>query len=163
MILDKSTAEKKLKRMALEVAERNHDKKALVLMGIKENGIFIAYKIAAYLKEIFTGEIEVIALSLDKKRPDEIKLEKEIDCTSKNILLIDDVANSGRTMMYALKPLLKQWPAQIETLALVERTHKKFPVCVDYVGLSVSTTSDEHIEVIVKQGEVESVNFMTHH
>jgi len=77
-----------------------------------------------------------------------------MDFTGKTIILIDDVANSGRTMLYALKPLLDQHPKKIQTLALVERTHKSFPVDVDYVGLSVSTTTDEHIEVEVENGEV---------
>jgi pyrimidine operon attenuation protein/uracil phosphoribosyltransferase len=67
---------------------------------------------------------------------------------------VDDVANSGRTMLYALKPLLEYLPQQIETLVLVERTYKKFPIAVDYVGLSVSTTAQENIVVKVENGEV---------
>ncbi len=154
MILDKETANKKLHRMALEVAERNHDKKELILIGIKENGIFIAKKIQDYLKQSFKGNIILTELWLDKKNPREIKISTDIDFNNKIVLLIDDVANSGRTMLYALKPLLQQQPLQIETLALVERTHKKFPVAVDYVGLSVSTTLQENIIVKVEEGEV---------
>lgn len=154
MILDKETAGKKLRRMALEVAERNHDCKELILLGIKENGIFIAQKIKEYLQDVFKGDIILMELWIDKKNPGEIKLDQQIDFTNKAILLIDDVANSGRTMLYALKPLLQQVPKQIETLALVERTHKKFPVAVDYVGLSVSTTLQENIVVEVENGEV---------
>ncbi len=155
MILNKITADKKLRRMALEVAERNYDADSMILIGIRENGIFIAKKIAIYLKEVFKGEIKVIELSLYKKDPVDIKLSEQIDFSNKTILLIDDVANSGRTMLYALKPLLDQKPAQIQTLALVERTHKKFPIAVDYVGLSVSTTMLENIVVEVKEGEIE--------
>lgn len=154
MILNKITAEKKLRRMALEVAERNFDTESLVIIGIKENGIFIAYKIAAYLKEVFNGKITVIDLAMDKKDPGEIKLSEQIDFNNKTVLLIDDVANSGRTMLYALKPLLMQKPRQVQTLALVERTHKKFPIAVDYVGLSISTTMDENIIVEVESGEI---------
>jgi len=69
--------------------------------------------------------------------------------------LVDDVANSGKTMLYSIRPLLLQFPAQIQTLALVERTHKSFPVVVDYVGLSISTTLDEHIYVEVEGTDVE--------
>ncbi len=155
MILNKDTADKKLRRMALEVAERNYAKDELILIGIRENGIFIARKIAAYLSEVFKGNIEVIELSLDKKKPAAISLNKAISFDQKNILLVDDVANSGRTMLYALKPLLEMWPKQIETLALVERTHKEFPIAVDYIGLSVSTTRHENIVVKVENGEVE--------
>jgi len=154
MILNKESADKKLRRMALQVAERNYENDSLVLIGIKENGIFIAYKIAGYLKEVFTGNVQVVDLWLDKKDPGEIKLSADINFNDKTILLIDDVANSGRTMLYALKPLLQQKPREIQTLALVERTHKKFPVAVDYVGLSISTTQQENIVVDVKDGEV---------
>jgi pyrimidine operon attenuation protein/uracil phosphoribosyltransferase len=154
MILDKETADKKLRRMALEVAERNFEKKELILIGIKENGIVIAKKIAQYLAEGFTGKLDLIELSLDKKAPGKIVLDKQADFNNKHILLVDDVANSGRTMLYALKPLLDQLPQQVETLALVERTHKQFPVSVDYVGLSVSTTRHENIVVKVEGVEV---------
>ena len=140
--------------MALEVAERNHETDSLILIGIKENGIFIANKIAEYLKDVFTGNIKVIDLFLDKKDPGEVKLSENVDINNKTVLLIDDVANSGRTMLYALKPLLLQKPKEVQTLALVERTHKKFPIAVDYVGMSISTTLQENIIVEVKDGEV---------
>jgi pyrimidine operon attenuation protein / uracil phosphoribosyltransferase len=154
-ILSAEVADKKLRRMALQVAEQNYDAKQLVLIGIKASGCVIAEKISAYLKEIFKGEVIVLELSMDKKNPSEITLNKKTDFNGKTIVLIDDVANSGRTMLYALKPLLEQLPKKIQTLALVERTHKTFPIDVDYIGLSVSTTTDEHIYVEVKNGQVE--------
>ena len=154
MILDKSTAEKKMRRMAMEIAERNHNKSSLILIGIKENGIFIAKKIAEFLKPNFTGTIDIIELSMDKRNPGEISLSKSVDFNDKSVLLIDDVANSGNTMLYAMKPLLEFHPAQVETVILVERTHKKFPVAVNYVGLSVATTQQENIIVEVDSGIV---------
>lgn len=153
-ILTAEVANRKLRRMALQVVEQNSNAEQLILIGIKANGTVIAEKIHQYLKEVFRGEVMVLELSLDKKNPSTITLNKTIDFTDKTILLIDDVANSGRTMLYALKPLLEQLPKKIQTLALVERTHKTFPVAVDYVGLSVSTTLDEHILVEVDGGEV---------
>jgi len=153
-ILSEEVANKKLRRMALEVVEQNYEAKQLVLIGIKTNGTVIAEKISSFLKEIFKGEVIVLELSMDKKKPAEISLNTKMDFTGKTILLIDDVANSGRTMLYALKPLLEQLPKKIQTLALVERTHKTFPIDVDYIGLSVSTTLDEHIYVEVENNEV---------
>jgi pyrimidine operon attenuation protein / uracil phosphoribosyltransferase len=153
-ILSKETADKKMRRMALEVAERNHNEQELILIGIRENGIVIARKIAAHLADVFSGSIQVLELSLDKKHPLEISISVPMDFNGKNVLLIDDVANSGRTMLYALKPLLDFHPKKIQTLALVERTHKTFPVDVDYTGLSVSTTPDQHIYVEVEGDEV---------
>jgi pyrimidine operon attenuation protein/uracil phosphoribosyltransferase len=154
MILTKEIAYNKMRRMAMEVAERNDGKKSLLLIGIKENGIVIARIIAGMLKEIFPGEIELVSLALDKSNPGEIKLDKEVNFNGANVLMIDDVANSGRTMMYALKPLLDEQPAQIQTLVLVERTHKLFPIAVDYVGFSVSTETDEAVVVEVEGDEV---------
>lgn len=154
MILSKSSADKKLRRMALEIAERNIDKNELIIIGIKENGVFIAKKIAEYLKEIFKGTIKTVSLSINKKDPGEVELSEQTDLKGKSILLADDVANSGRTMLYALSPLIAQKPAQIETLVLVERTYKLFPVALNYVGLSVSTEANENISVEVKDGEI---------
>ena len=148
-ILSKEVTEKKLRRMALEVAERNSEEKQLLLIGIKDNGVVIANTIKNYLKDIFKGEIKVIELSLDKRKPGKITLSENIDFTDKSILLIDDVANSGKAMLYSLKPLLEAFPKKIETMALVERTHKIFPIKVDYIGFSISTTLDEHIYVEV--------------
>ncbi len=153
-ILTAEVANRKLRRMALQVVEQNYNTPQLVLIGIKANGIVIAEKIRQYLNGVFKGEVVVLELSLDKKKPAAITMNNSVDFTNKTVLLIDDVANSGRTMMYALKPLLEQLPNKIQTLALVERTHKTFPVAVDYVGFSISTTLDEHIQVEVENGEV---------
>src|SRR6478672_6086085 len=120
MILTKEIANNKLRRMAMEVAERNHDKKSLILIGIKENGIVIAGILAEMLKGIFPGSVQLLSLSLDKVNPGEIKLSETTNFNGANVLLIDDVANSGRTMLYALKPLLDEHPAQVQTLVLVE-------------------------------------------
>ncbi len=153
-ILSKEVAEKKLRRMALQVAEQNYEELQLVLIGIKEHGLVIAQKICTYLKDVFNGEVIVVELSLNKKKPAGVTLYPVIDFNGKAILLIDDVANSGSTMLYALKPLLEAYPKKIQTLSLVERTHKSFPIHVDYVGISISTTLDEHIYVEVEGGEV---------
>jgi pyrimidine operon attenuation protein / uracil phosphoribosyltransferase len=153
-ILTAEVADKKLRRMALQVVEENYTETQLVLIGIKNKGCVIAKKISQYIKEVFTGEIVLLELSLDKKNPLTINLDTDMDFHGKTIVLIDDVANSGRTMLYALKPILQQLPKKIQTMALVERTHKTFPVDVDYVGFSVSTTLDEHILVEVENGEV---------
>ena len=153
-IITAEVANRKLRRMALQVTEQNYNEAQLILIGIKSHGTVIAAKIRHFLKEVFTGEVLVLELGMDKKNPSVITLSDNIDFNDKTILLIDDVANSGRTMLYALKPLLEQLPKKIQTLALVERTHKTFPIDVDYVGLSVSTTTDEHIVVEVEDGEV---------
>ncbi|MEO6548530.1 MAG: phosphoribosyltransferase family protein [Ferruginibacter sp.] len=153
-ILSKEVAEKKLRRMALQVAEQNYEEQQLILIGIKENGIVIARKISTYLKEIYKGEITIVELSMNKKTFTDIQLSLEVDYNGKTVILIDDVANSGGTMLYALKPLLEMYPKKIQTLALLERTHKSFPIDVDYIGLSISTTLNEHIYVELDGDEI---------
>ncbi len=154
MIMNRDTADRKLRRLAMEIAERHEGTGEIIFIGIRENGIHIARKIAGFLRTVFKGEVEVIDLWLDKKNPREIVLSSSPDFSGKSILLIDDVANSGRTMLYSLKPLLEHYPARVETLVLVERTHKMFPIAVDYVGLSIATARDENIIVGVENGEV---------
>lgn len=153
-ILDKVSANKKLKRIALEIAERNIGEAKLTIAGIKENGSIIGKKIGNYLKEVFPGEVASIDISIDKRNPGHIGSIDGNDFNDAVVILVDDVANSGRTMLYALKPFLTFYPKKIQTVALVERTHKSFPVDVDYIGLSISTAQDEHITVEVENGEV---------
>ncbi len=148
-ILDQSTAYRKLQRMAYEIVENNLDEQDLLLVGIRENGSIIAENIQKILREISSIGTELIHLSLDKRAPATITLSQEHDFTNRVIILIDDVANSGRTMLYAIKPFLSFQPKKIQTLVMVERTHKAFPVNSDYVGISVGTTLQEHIYVEV--------------
>lgn len=154
MILSGETAARKLKRMALEVCERNYACDEIILLGIKDNGSLIANEMANLMTETFVGKITVAELSINKKHPGEVLLSGNLEINNKVIILVDDVANSGRTMLYSLKPLLAHLPKKIQTLALVERTHKLFPIAVDYVGISVSTTLEENIEVEIVGGKV---------
>lgn len=153
-ILDQETASRKLTRMAYEVMENNSGENRLIIAGIRENGTVIARNIERILKEIGSMELLFVTVSLNKKQPGEIEVQPVLDWNNSTILLIDDVANSGRTMLYALKPFLKAHPRSIQTLALVERSHTAFPVRPDYVGLSVATTLQEHIFVEVDGDKV---------
>lgn len=152
-ILNKEQVARKIQRLAYEVAERNAGEKELYFIAIKDNGVTLAHKISQVLKSITDITIHVIELSLDKKHPKEIILSA-LPSEDAVLILIDDVASSGKTMLYALKPLLDVHPKKIQTLVLVERTHKIFPVHVDYIGLSVATTLEEHIYVEVANGEI---------
>ena len=154
-ILDKEAVARKLQRMAYEIVENNLDEKEIILAGIRENGSVIARNIEQLLYSINSNiKIWNIEIALDKKAPHDIKLSGETDFTDKVIIVVDDVANSGRTMLWAIKPFLAYLPKKIQTLALVERTHKAYPVNTDYVGLSVATTLQEHIFVEVEGDSV---------
>jgi pyrimidine operon attenuation protein/uracil phosphoribosyltransferase len=153
-ILTKEVAEKKLRRMALEIIENNPDEKKIILAGIRESGTVVAKCIQQMLGELSSVKTELISIALDKRKPAEVKLIKEIDLNDKVIIVIDDVSNSGKTLLYALKPFLAFHPKKIQALVLVERSHNNFPVRPDYVGLSLSTTLKEHIYVEVEDDVV---------
>ena len=154
-ILTREEATHKLQRLALEIAEQlQGDDAELVIIGIRKSGMVIAEKIGELVKPYLQIPIEIIAAVLDKDMPVDVELSKAVDFNQKNIIIMDDVANSGKTLLYALKPLLNYHPKRIQTLVLVERMHKLFPVKPDYVGLSVATTLQDHIEVEVADGEV---------
>ena len=150
----------KLQRMAFEVIENNLEEKNIIIAGIKEHGSIIARNIAQILQEAGQIAVQLISISLDKKSPGEITLSRELDLNGKVVLIVDDVANSGKTMLYSLKPFLAFHPKKIQTLALVERTHKAFPVHLDYVGLSVATTLQEHIFVEVSGEDITGAYMM---
>ena len=148
-------AEQKLHRMALELAEKlSGDDAPLIIMGIRKNGEVIAAQVAGYLKQYIPNPITQLWVEMDKSHPDTIEISEPLDFSGKHVLLVDDVTNSGRTLLYALKPLMNSHPLSIQTLVLVERMHNQFPVKADYVGFSVATTLQEHIQVEVENGEV---------
>ena len=154
-ILTREQAEQKMHRMALELAEKlSGDSAPLIILGIKKNGEVIATQIAHYLQQYIPNSITLAWAQMDKSKPTQVAISEPIDFTGKHVLITDDVTNSGRTLLYAVKPLLDSHPISIQTLVLVERMHKQFPVKADYVGLSVATTLQEHIQVTVESGVV---------
>ena len=161
LILSKEIAYRKLQRMAYEIAERNILEEQIILAGIKENGKIISKILYSYLKDIFKGEVTLIEIALDKKDPKNISLSDNINFDQKVIIVTDDVANSGRTLLYALEPFLNFYPKKIQTLVLVERSYKEFPVATDYVGLSVSTAFTEKIIVETSNNEIEGASLIT--
>jgi len=153
-ILDKNTAAKKLQRMAYEIVENNLDEGLIIFAGIRESGSVVARNIQKMVAGISSIKTELITISLNKRQPKEVSVDRSLDFNGKVIIIVDDVANSGRTMTWALKPFLESQPKKIQTLVLVVRSHNDFPVRPDYVGLSISTTLQEHIYVEVNSEEV---------
>jgi pyrimidine operon attenuation protein/uracil phosphoribosyltransferase len=153
-ILNKDVAARKMLRMAYEILENNMDEEEIILAGIRESGSVVARCIQRCLQEISSLTISMLTITLDKKQPREVNVQPAMDFNNKVIVVVDDVANSGRTMLYAIKPFLDFFPKKIQTLVLVERSHNHFPVRPDYVGLSISTTLQEHIYVEVEGEEV---------
>jgi pyrimidine operon attenuation protein/uracil phosphoribosyltransferase len=93
--------------------------------------------------------------------PKEVILSENMNLNDLNVVLIDDVANSGKTLLYGLKPFLEYYPRTVQTMVMVERMHKLYPVKPDYVGLSVATTLEDHIQLEVTNDEVVGA-YITH-
>jgi len=153
-VLNKEVTAKKLERMAYEVMENNMEENSIILAGIRDNGLVIAKVIQQTLSKISSFTTDLISISLDKRSPSDIVLSEKYDFNGKVIIIVDDVVSSGKTLLYSLKPFLEFQPKKIQTLVLVERSYKNFPVRPDYVGLSISTTLQDHIFVEVRNGEI---------
>lgn len=153
-LLNTETVEKKLQRLALELIENNLDVPELILVGIEEHGVVLAKNIQQLIQKNSKIATQLLTLQLNKKKPGAVTLSREMDFTGKVIVLIDDVTNSGKTLLYALKPFLNAHPARIQTLVLVERTHTLFPITPDYKGISLATTLQDHIYVEVDGDKV---------
>lgn len=149
-ILTNEDIQQKIKRIAYEILESNYDEKELHIVGIRDKGFLFAEKILAGLKEISNVKLTLHSISLDKIKPTESKVNFDFESkelANKVVILVDDVGNTGKTLAYALQPLLDSRPKKVEVAVLVDRKHKLFPVSADYVGLSLSTTMKETVTV----------------
>ena len=153
-ILQQDIIEKKLNRLALEIIENNIEEKELVFVGIDPSGVIVAKKLQKIITASANVQIALLTMSFDKVKPQKISLSNEMDFNGKVIIVIDDVTNSGKTLLYALKPFLEFHPKKIQTLVLVERSHTQFPINANYKGFSLATTLQEHIIVEVKGDEI---------
>ena len=153
-ILTPEKAIMKLRRMAFEILERNNGATSVSIAGIRENGYVVAQELKAVLSEISSMQIDLIEIQIDKSNPIYCSIPTDIDLKDKILIVVDDVVNSGKTLLYAILPFLQFSPKQIQTLTLVERSYKIFPVHVDYVGISLATTLQENIFVEVVDGKL---------
>lgn len=107
------------------------------------------------LKKISKSSVELFFIKINKENPmDNIKLECEKEyLNNKSIVLIDDVLHTGKTLIYCVKYLLDVSIKNFNTVVLIDRNHKKFPIKVDFKGISLSTSTSEHVEVFFKNNE----------
>ena len=156
-ILDHNKIKQKVKRLSYQIAERNFDESSIAILGINQNGLRFAEIVQQQLSEILPeSAISLHNILLNPADPlsEEIRIDGDAESLEgKTLILVDDVANTGRTLYYALHPLMKILPKKIEVAVLVNREHKSFPIMVDYVGLSLATTLKEHIQVDLAETE----------
>jgi pyrimidine operon attenuation protein / uracil phosphoribosyltransferase len=156
IILNKKQVEQKIIRIAYEIYENHYDEKQIILIGIAERGYVLAQRLHQILKKISAIDVVLISLTLDKKHDEKTMSEGELnekDLKNQTVVLVDDVLNSGKTLIYGIKKILDFKVKCIRTVVLVNRRHRLFPVRADYVGLTLSTTLKEHITVDLTKGK----------
>jgi pyrimidine operon attenuation protein/uracil phosphoribosyltransferase len=148
-ILDSSKVKQTMKRLAYEIYENSYQETEVHLIGINTAGMLLGEKLKNQLIDISPLEVQIHQLSINPKRPlDETSLSVSSELLKgKQVIIVDDVANTGRTLFYGCRPIMDVLPKKIEFAVLVDRKHKHFPVKVDYVGLSLATTLKENIVV----------------
>jgi len=154
LILNHQQIHQKLNRLAYQVYEANYKEDEIIVAGIEPNGALLAQRLADKLKEITGKKIGLATLKVHKSNPlqSELVCEKGgCDFAGKSVVLVDDVLNTGRTMIYGIKYFLEYPIKQLHTVVLVDRDHKKFPVRADYIGVSLSTNLQEHVAVELSQ------------
>jgi pyrimidine operon attenuation protein/uracil phosphoribosyltransferase len=150
VILNHKQIEQKINRLAYQIYENNYEETEIIMAGIVGNGFSFAEKIAKKLSEISPIKIKLCTISLNKSNP----LSQTICCNiqtdeinNKAIIVVDDVLDSGKTLIYGVRYFLDFPVKRLRTLILVDRSHMVYPIKADYVGLSLATTIQEHIRV----------------
>lgn len=159
VILNHTEITNKIRRIAFQIYESNVNEKEVVLAGIDKNGYIFAKKLKAVLQEISEINVVLCKVSMDKKNPwQEISTSIPAeDYTNKSLVLVDDVLNSGTTLIYGVKHFLNVPLKQFKTAVLVNRNHKKYPVKADFKGISLSTSLHEHVQIVLEGKSFEAV------
>ncbi|MAK01412.1 MAG: phosphoribosyltransferase [Flavobacteriaceae bacterium] len=157
-ILTNSQIKRKIKRISLQIIESNVEEKEVVLAGIEQNGFLIAKELNKMITEFSNLNIKLCSLKIDKKNPlNNISTSlNSSEYKNKSIVVVDDVLNSGSTLMYAVKHFLDTELRQLKTAVLVDRNHKKFPIKADFKGVSLSTSIQNHVKVQFDKNSIEA-------
>ncbi len=149
-ILSHEQIQHKIKRIAYQIYEANVEEAEIIIAGIDGGGLLFAKKIQSVLKKITEAEIHLCKVFMDKKNPVVSGVQTSMDASdyaNKSVVLVDDVLNSGTTLIYGVHHFLQVPLKQLKTAVLVNRNHKKYPVKADYKGISLSTSLQEHVKV----------------
>jgi pyrimidine operon attenuation protein/uracil phosphoribosyltransferase len=155
-LLNKTQTLQKIRRIAYQVYEQNFEESSIIIAGINGEGYTFAEILVHELRQISEIDVHIARVSFDKKAIEqpEINIESEVDTfRNKNIVLCDDVLNTGKTLAFSLRPFLNIPIKKLQVAVIVDRNHPNFPMAADYVGYSLSTTLNEHIQVVLSDKE----------
>lgn len=152
LILSEEDIKIKTKRIALQILETCLEDESIVIAGIEKNGATLAKLISEEIKKLSDQKIILAKVKINKKNPLQ-PIEVSLDPTAyenKSLILVDDVLNTGSTLMFAAKYFLEVPLKQFKTAVLVDRNHKRYPIKADFKGISLSTSLNERVEVNFK-------------
>jgi len=160
-VIDAQGFERTLTRLAHEILERNKGSESIALVGIRTRGEYLARRLARKIQEIEHKELRIGFLDITLYRDDlRVKVNQPIlkgteipfDVTGMNIILIDDVLFTGRTVRAALDVLVDHGrPASIQLAVLADRGHRELPIKADFVGKNIPTSDDEEVRVLMSE------------
>jgi len=155
-ILNQHQIEQKIRRLAIQILEQNYDEPEVILAGINNNGFAFAGLLLQHLQQLSSIRFTLTRIRLNPAQPVAHPITTELPAeyfSGKVAIIVDDVANTGRTVFYACQPLMQVLPKKVEVAVLVDRKHKFFPMYADYVGISLNTTLMEDIDVQIREVE----------
>lgn len=150
LLLNHHQISQKINRIAYQIYEDNYDEKEIIILGIWQNGYILAEKIQKALNGVCDIKTTLLELRIDKHSQvdQEVVISGSRDVmVGKSIILVDDVLNSGKTLIYSMKAILRTDTRKIRTVLLVDRDHRRYPILTDFVGMTLSTTFQEHVSV----------------
>tara|TARA_B100000963_G_C22478924_1_gene603740 strand:+ start:108 stop:614 length:507 start_codon:yes stop_codon:yes gene_type:complete len=153
IILDYQDVENKIKRISLEILEDNIDQKELIFFGVSKNGKIIVKKIINLISEHSEIDIEMVGVEIDLNSKNILKFEKDFKLDSKSVIIVSDVSQSAKTLQIIISNLMSLNPVKIKTAVMVNRDHSLFPVKIDFSGLNLSTSVNEHVDVQVNKDD----------
>ena len=150
IILNQEDISNRIRRIAYQIYEVNASIDEIVIAGIEKRGFELAVRIAEILKSISDIKVELCSVKVNKKQALEpvISSMESSAYRDKSVILVDDVLNSGTTMMYGVRHFLNVPLKQLKTVVLVDRNHKKYPIKVDFKGISLSTSIQDLVKVV---------------
>lgn len=164
VILSEADIDRVIKRISHEILERNRGSGDLVIIGLQKRGVPIAQRIEANIEDFEGTEVPFGMLDISLYRDDfgrkiksEIgKTEVDFDVTDKNVILVDDVLFTGRTIRAALDAIIDLGrPKSIQLVVLIDRGHRELPIRADYVGKNLPTSRNEMVEVKLEETDDE--------
>lgn len=149
IILNEDQINQKISRIAHQIMECNIGEKEIIIAGIEKNGYIIATKLKQSIASISDVKITTCSVKINKEKLlDQVTTSVDKNYyLNKSLVLVDDVLNSGATLIYAVKHFLNTEVKQFKTAVLINRNHKKYPVKADFKGISLSTTTVSHVKV----------------